>query len=158
MRDIKFRAQVYTDHLSYPNSKLIGWAYFGYLDVDVNNASELLVQDDRAESEWPIGNIDSKTVGQYTGCKDRKGQEVYEGDIVRIDYGHWNQCWANGVPDDSRELGLPECAEHHYEIEEVIFTNGGFAPLYFAGDEGFPELDMFEVIGNVHENPELVNG
>lgn len=70
--------------------------------------------------------IDPKTVGQYTGLKDKNGKEVYEGDIVSYIFGN-----PNG---DSAEV-YSETVEFHY---------GQLSHLTY--------VDYLEVIGNIYES------
>lgn len=75
------------------------------------------------------------TYMQYTGLHDRNGKEVYEGDIVKGDT-HWG---LNG----GRPLTVAyELGTWNYSYDLIEF-----------GQE--PEK-MWEVIGNIYENPELV--
>ena len=71
---------------------------------------------------------------QYTSLKDKHGEEIYEGDIVRstADFG-------TAQYDDNREI-----------IEPVEFKNGCFYPICMEPEENF------EIIGNIYENPELL--
>ena len=79
-------------------------------------------------------SIDPSTVGQFTGLKDKNGREIYEGDVVAT---VMNGC--------------------RY-VQEVVwsdFTNGfsfrghGCGPI-------FHKSSCMEVIGNIHDNPELL--
>lgn len=80
--------------------------------------------------------INPSTVGQFTGLFDKNGMEIYEGDIV--------QYIGNGLGDE-------------FETE-VKFEGAGFDPIaaiYWMSDiEGVG----CEIIGNIHDNPELLKG
>lgn len=86
---------------------------------------------------------------QYTGFKDKNGTEIYEGDIVRL-YDIWDELTGG------REKGKQR-------ICRVEYVGSGF--LVVQGDEEGYERDLFmakindddlEVIGNIYENPELL--
>ena len=73
---------------------------------------------------------------QCTGLKDENGKLIYEGDVVRVFYDHFN--------------GSTE------EVSGTWVVNNSFlnyAPEY---DETHLESAAVEVIGNIHENPELL--
>lgn len=80
-------------------------------------------------------------IEQYTGLKDKHGNEIYEGDIVR---------WSFKV-DRNSELTYTADAvkwKSYAEEEWPYSTISGFT---------LPESeDGYEVIGNIHENPELL--
>lgn len=87
--------------------------------------------------------VDSETVGRFTGFKDIDGNEIFEGDIIQND-------------------------DHEEEIYKIIMIGGCWCGLVFGGDIDDDDdtpllcwlLDMapFKVIGNIHDNPELLEG
>lgn len=81
------------------------------------------------------------TLGGYTGLKDKNGVEIYEGDIV----GLVNK--KNGLINRQTIIWDKEAAGFSWET-----TNSDSWPDSFSGF-----IDEYEVIGNICENPELLN-
>ena len=83
------------------------------------------------------------TVGQYTGLTDKNGKKIFEGDIIQR---------------------LPKYKTDTVETYEVIFLEGSFQYAclgkkycYSFDDSEFGICsNQYEVIGNIHDNPELL--
>ena len=89
-----------------------------------------------------VTEVIPETVGQYTGLTDKNGKKIFEGDIVTsayylekdktknsiIEYGEWNCSCCNGV---------------------FGWVSNGYADF---------RDDVIIVIGNIHDNPELLGG
>lgn len=100
------------------------------------------------EPSYKDAEVDSDTVGQYTGLTDKNGRKIFEGDIIHLEY---SQVFFGG------EYFGEYTAEVSYK-EGCFITDG-----INNGDEietplsGF-DNDELEIIGNIHDNPELLGG
>lgn len=90
-------------------------------------------------------NVDPATVGQYTGRMDRNRKRVFEGDILRM-----FSIWANGKVEPVEVPVVVQFSENDQCY--VLVTKEGLRYDDF-GNYGKPEY--YEVIGNIHNNPEL---
>ena len=108
----------------------------GYLYITYNGVHEISVYNEHVNIERWTHEVAPSTVGQYTGLKDKNGKKIFEGDTV----------WFG----DEKERGV------------VYFDNScsRFAVRFGTFDAAFDHLysNELEIIGNVHDNPELTEG
>lgn len=103
------------------------WVY-GDLIHKRHDRDALMIQDDKGFGS----DVIPESVGQFTGLLDKNGKEIYFDDIVRNKYG---------------------------DIGSVIwFSDWSLRVDWGGGDIHFIEPEWgLEVIGNIYDNPELLN-
>ena len=127
-REIKFRAK------RLDNGEWIEGYYFehwgkSYMAWGMNKNLAMLLE------------VDLATVGQYTGMKDSEGKEIYEGDVLNKQ-SHWGHYVGF---DDGAFVAIPtnkvqRINRRPYRLKQEDIDGGWF------------------VTGNIHDNPELLEG
>ena len=135
MRKIKFRAW-FEGHM-YEVAKLDFWGCPEQATCDMAGTGE--------NGEWKelfdiyVGEVE---LMQYTGLKDKNGNEIYEGDIITTD------------------LERPYLIVEYRNGAFMLNCNDGledYYDIFFGTSEEPKEVYKYgEVIGNIYENPELM--
>lgn len=148
MREIKFRAWDTSGKFMFANEDIGSLVFYEGGGIHVESKGD----------EFPC-----VVLMQYTGFTDKNGKEIWEGDIIIVE-----DTFTDVVTDDGR--GPQEACNH---LCPVIFKNGTFGldmlemgDVYYKGFQAFGHViaqqgvfpDEMEVIGNIFENPDLVQG
>lgn len=111
-------------------------------------AEDLAFEEFKPLVDLLVNDPESEIFMQYTGLKDKNGKDIYEGDIVK----EWIKRY---------DLEKPEGEDTYYEFRtsQIIYSGHGF----WVKDESFGwegedlwDWDNLEVIGNIYQNPELI--
>jgi uncharacterized phage protein (TIGR01671 family) len=111
--------------------------YYGYY-VNQYGAHEIYMPDGTDDSGFDRHHVIPETVGQYTGLNDMNGTKIFEGDITNF-----------------------KTTAYHFKNCRIKYRS--YHGRYCAIDNKGCEYPMdktfkYEVIGNIHDNPELMRG
>ena len=133
MREILFRGKSIEDNK---------WVY-GDLSREKKSFGKICTRIYRTTNNgWELIDVDSKTIGQYTGLTDKNGNKIFENDIV----AYWDTY--------NTENGQSEadCIGKVVWDDETI----SFQVTNRLSAESYEVLDECSVIGNIFDNPELL--
>lgn len=152
MRKIEFRGKPTENNTSYIEEEFV----YGSLVIDSGKYYIVLsVNDNIKRDDYEVYMIEviPETIGQYTGLKDKNGKKVYEGDIIEFSYDIFTGNFDTKVGKGIVEFIFGAFYIKPYEIEgEKIkdIENEEWFLLYSVNE------DDLEVIGNIYDNPELL--
>ena len=147
MREIKFRIwsscwnlMIYLDGFKHINDRIIQ-IYYKDEDGDISSS---------------VVSLKDAIVEQYTGLKDKNGKEIYEGDILSFeDTGEEGYEYKEGFDYINQASVIFNNAR--WELDNFGNNNSGVIEEMNNCHEDF--ISVFarcEVIGNIHQNPELL--
>lgn len=112
------------------------WSYGSLLVRSEENYEMLQVRKyDGVEGDnWGWSQVKPDTVGEYTGLKDMNGKRIFEGDIVKLLHSYIRVVKYSGL-----NASFVTCDKDEF--------------LGFLGDYNSNQI---MVIGNIHDNPELL--
>lgn len=137
MREIKFRGIAIVNYGRYKKGD---WVYGGYTKTGDGEAHYItwietsMFYDGMRDTPMML-KVNPKTIGQYTGLKDKNGKEIYEGDIVEYN-------WNTNIEWIKERITILDFIDDTHKLKKFM---------------KFPlEAKDFVVIGNIYQNPELI--
>lgn len=103
--------------------------------------------------------VDSNTVCQYTGMKDKHKMKIFDHDILKfiVPDGTIRYFVVEWCANDRKLMPLSgfEHDGHEVRINGWCFVWNGYA-LYPTVIDGIPDNEVMEIVGNIYDNPELI--
>ena len=146
MRDIKFRGRK-------PNGE---WIYGDLATVETTDGqpSKFNIRPYDVDLECPE-DVEENTIGQFTGLHDKNGKDIYEGDILRGD----DYPFYDAEKDSYNYYAIVEWDEEAAQFYAYIHLakDAEVRGISQGIGEDMENLREMEVIGNIHDNPKLLN-
>lgn len=132
MREILFRGKEIESR-----DWVYGWFEmyaFGYWPLKPS----IIPSNDAKNGHYDHVQVDIETIGQYTGLNDKNGVKIFEGDILEVRYGNEIQYCAVKYDERTAQFVFDYGRRGVSKVEDLL--------------SGV----IFAVIGNIHDNPELL--
>lgn len=151
-REIKFRGR---------NPLTKQWEYGFLITVDLSseklskNLTAIIKENAWYEPSEGIGGfklVEPQSVGQFTGLCDENDKQIYEGDLLDLD-GMEDEFEYIKVEYDDGRFVANWYGDVGYNTESGFEENGG--PIELCDTEDLREYSR-KVIGNIHDNPEML--
>ena len=143
MRNLKFRGKTENNI----------WKYGSLLKDNPQKIYYIVDNEDGTGRE-----VLEKTIGQYTGLKDKNGKEVYEGDIVEFkDVGEEGYEYKEGFDFDN--IAQVVYKNGIYTLSNFGETDNSYYATNSTDEERLEEVlrnGNCKVVGNIYDNPELL--
>ena len=141
VKSISFNEKSEIEHLCFHNGDNCAPVYSNYW---------------KNHKEWDLDNLE---LMEFTGLKDKNGKEIYEGDIVKwVNGKHYWEAIISTLK-DSKSNTLYAIETFHNctsdEFDEIYTYERSNSRMGFRNDVEFLSKKI-EVIGNIYENPELL--
>lgn len=145
MRNLRFRAW---DKWGKCMVKVAGLSWYW---KDVEGVSEIYIDSGEYVQKITRHGVSGFELMQYTGLKDKNGTKIYEGDIIRFHH-------LEDLPEMAEVAEVvyfghrdyPAFDLNYHRIKEYYFESNILSEIICSG------AYHYEVIGNVFENPELL--
>ena len=153
MREILFRGKLKAENGEFQKGE---WVYGDFVT--------LIDGKEKHPHIYGKGEVKAETIGQYTGLTDKNGKEIFEGDIFKFPDEIWESSYTScGTEYDSWTV-------ENYGVVGFCEDTGRFDFIKYKFNENSVEADLhenhniefcefvsdLEIIGNIHDNPELL--
>lgn len=126
-------------------------SYFNKKDISIDNLGNIFVFEGYDENDADLWHVrilsdpdnERYVIEQTTGLTDKNGTEIYEGDICSF------------TSKTGKHMGVVEWSDNLASFGLRMVKNN-FRYTFSDLDTMGVNLDTLEVIGNIHENPELM--
>lgn len=135
MREILFRGK------RIDNVEWVEGFYIHKYDPVLDIVYAFIVTQHEKESFVTWHKVDPASVGQYTGLTDKNGKRIFEGDICR-----------------NTKTGEIVSVKWHGTMAGFVWSRRKEKSHLYDWGELFRAYDKYEVVGTVHDNPELLEG
>ena len=145
MREILFRGK----------DKETGEWVEGYLYVRHDGVREISCYNEDVNIERWTSQVTNESVGQYTGLNDKNGKRIFEGDILQHGYKRL-VVWWNGESFQWQAKEKRDGYTFTFDGKNLDVTWDNIDLGWIACETACTGKMTTQVIGNIHDNPELL--